>query len=628
MPALATDYFTKVGSPGSATTLSAPGHTIGATSWTVGATTNWSTDTGVIFAVDTVTLVNGVEVRNVGSYTEWEGVVASATSVTGTVLRYGTDQDYPANSLTRVYIPVASSERNRSVDGILTSLDQDGTLKAGAVDVTAVIADGIITKAKFATAEKAEFDSGWATRYGNTTFPAPTTVTALGNRSYQMVWNGVDLTGYINPGTRLRTTRTVAAPTQATSLNGTTQYYSKTTPTGSAFTTTFTCVAWVKLSSYQTGGIIARRNASTEGWSFGVNASGQLEITALRIAGNSKTGTTYQSLPLNRWVHVAASMDVTVGETTASTMYIDGVSVPYLGAITGTATALVQGTTALVVGSQQSAGANYFAGKIVQPAVFSSVLSSATILASMNQGLLGTETSLVSAYSFNGVITDLNTTNANDLTANGGAVATNADSPFGGQASGLISSTVDYGITQTAVFATNTTVVAQVSEGNTIPTSGGVSAVSYSSAKAPFGFPAESRKWRITSLLRTDFATTSNATYGAFISGGWALNVPIGAWNLGWMALLDNNTTTQVGFNISPTALTGLDIVAGHTTSPYTTRVSSPSAGTNVNTVYIEQSQRLASAATYVMYSIGATTGANVKGIISISEIFAVNDYL
>jgi len=128
MPALATDYFTKVGSPGSATTLSAPGHTIGATSWTVGATTNWPTDTGAIFAVDTVTLVNGVEVRNVGSYTEWEGVVASATSVTGTVLRYGTDQDYPANSLTRVYIPVASSERNRSVDGLLISHKQDGTM--------------------------------------------------------------------------------------------------------------------------------------------------------------------------------------------------------------------------------------------------------------------------------------------------------------------------------------------------------------------------------------------------------------------------------------------------------------------------------------------------------------------
>jgi len=142
MPALATDYFTKVGSPGSATTLSAPGHTIGATSWTVGATTNWPTDTGVIFAVDTVTLVNGVEVRNVGSYTEWEGVVASATSVTGTVLRYGTDRDYAANSLTRVYIPVASSERNRSVDGILIQHTQTGA--HAAITATSLAATGNI----------------------------------------------------------------------------------------------------------------------------------------------------------------------------------------------------------------------------------------------------------------------------------------------------------------------------------------------------------------------------------------------------------------------------------------------------------------------------------------------------
>ena len=150
MAASSQDRFTRVGNPGSATTLAAPGHTIGGTAITVGSTSNWDTITGQIFAMDTVTIVNGKEVRDVGSYTEWEGVVSSSTSVTSLVLRYGTDQNYPAGSTTRVYIPVSSSRENRLVDGILVSLDQDGTLKAGAVDNTAAIADGVVTSAKIA----------------------------------------------------------------------------------------------------------------------------------------------------------------------------------------------------------------------------------------------------------------------------------------------------------------------------------------------------------------------------------------------------------------------------------------------------------------------------------------------
>lgn len=146
--AAATDYFTKVGNPGTATTLASPGHTIGGTSITVGSTSNWPTTTGAIFAMDTVSIVNGVEVRNINSYTEWEGVVTSGTDIGSLVLRYGTDQNYPAASTTRVYIPVASSRENRLVDGLSISLDQDGTLKANSVDGTTVLTDDIVTAAK------------------------------------------------------------------------------------------------------------------------------------------------------------------------------------------------------------------------------------------------------------------------------------------------------------------------------------------------------------------------------------------------------------------------------------------------------------------------------------------------
>jgi len=388
---------------------------------------------------------------------------------------------------------------------------------------------------------------------------APNTVTANGNRSYSLVFNGVDYTSTIQPGTRVRTTRTVAAPTQSTSLNGTTQYYSKTTPAGLTFTDNYTVMGWVKLTSYAAGGIIARRNADTEGWSLGVSSSGQVVSLSARVASNNSSTTTAQSIPLNKWVHVAASINLS---GTSVLIYIDGILAPSTTTITGTITALVQGTTALVVGAEKSAGTNPFNGKIAQAAVFSSVLSAATIQGYISQGLAGTETNLVSAYSFNNVITDLNTTNANNLTAQASAVATNADSPFAENASGTPGGTYDYGIVQSVSFSTNTTAVVQVSEGNTIPTTGGVAALYYSSAKAPYGFPATNNKWELLTLNMTDNSQASPSTT-VYNLGSVRLNLPIGYWNLGYNvafygAITSGVPAVQAGLSTSSSAFSDL----------------------------------------------------------------------
>lgn len=130
MAASNADKFRKVGKPGSATTLSAPGHTIGGTSITVGSTTNWSTDTGVTFAIDRVTVQGSEEVQVPGSYTVWRGTVATATTITNMVLDEdspNSDQDYPAASTTRVYIPITAGNHNDLVDGILVDHEQTGS---------------------------------------------------------------------------------------------------------------------------------------------------------------------------------------------------------------------------------------------------------------------------------------------------------------------------------------------------------------------------------------------------------------------------------------------------------------------------------------------------------------------
>lgn len=115
MSASASDLLLKVGTPGTATTLSSPGYTQGNTSITVGSTTNWPSDTGVVFAIDVATVVNGLEVQTAGTYCEFIGVVSSGTSITSVALVNGTPQDYAAGSLTRVYIPVSAERENRIV---------------------------------------------------------------------------------------------------------------------------------------------------------------------------------------------------------------------------------------------------------------------------------------------------------------------------------------------------------------------------------------------------------------------------------------------------------------------------------------------------------------------------------
>lgn len=127
MAASANDLLIKTGE-GTATTLSSPGYTIGNTSITVVSTTNWPTDTGVIFAIDVAEIINGEQVQVAGTYTEYEGVVSGATSITSVGLVTGTPQNYSAGALTRVYIPLSSEVQNRMVDGLLVSHTQTGAM--------------------------------------------------------------------------------------------------------------------------------------------------------------------------------------------------------------------------------------------------------------------------------------------------------------------------------------------------------------------------------------------------------------------------------------------------------------------------------------------------------------------
>lgn len=354
------------------------------------------------------------------------------------------------------------------------------------------------------------YADGWTPVLGST----PNTITANGNRNYDLVFNGVDLSSTLSPGMKLKLTRTVAAPTKCADLESTSsQYFSKTSPAGMTFTDDFVVSAWVKLESYTSGSCIASRSNGSSGWIFNVSSSGQVGLYGYNGgASNVSQVLSYASLPLNKWVHVAAQLDMSTFTATTTTSYVmfDGVDVAAAVSRGGTnPTALVQAGN-LEIGSANG-GSNYFDGKIAQVAIYSAKVTQATIKASMSQTLTGSETSLISAYTFNNSINDLNA-NANNLTANGGAAATDTDSPFANSSSTVTAGTLEYAEINSVTFSTNTTVNVRVPDTCQIPTSGGVSAVSYSTQSNPYGLPAFSNILGYTIVNSTNTLTTPTTT--------------------------------------------------------------------------------------------------------------------
>lgn len=135
------DKFKKTGAS-TVTTLSAPGKALSATSLTVGSTTNYPTDTGIVIAIR---VVDSAGALVAGTYSEWSATVSSATSLAiEAVPVYGTDQVYAAGSTTQVFIPLSSYAHNTLVDGLLSAgLTQAGGM--GAISPTSVVSAGVGT---------------------------------------------------------------------------------------------------------------------------------------------------------------------------------------------------------------------------------------------------------------------------------------------------------------------------------------------------------------------------------------------------------------------------------------------------------------------------------------------------
>jgi hypothetical protein len=326
----------------------------------------------------------------------------------------------------------------------------------------------------------------------------------------------VDPTGYLAAGMKLKLTRGTVPPTQSMAFaSASSQSASKSSPSGITFTGNFTCEAWIYLLSYPsaTAAIVGRDSAagSASGWEFAINSSGQL-VLVFRNGSGSSSFNTYQAVPLNRWVHVAAA--ATVATPTAA-IYMNALSIP--GTSTATAaTTVVQPSTNLALGKGNNT-TGYLNGYLSEVRVWSTAQSLSNIKSNMAISLSGSESNLVALFQGNGNFND-KTSNANNLTANNSAIATQAANPYNATEYAIITKVASNAVT---VFCGTDFTIPNLTLSNVV----------YSTQRAPFGFAANRGKWRVEAifLATRTFTGAANTWYEA-----GQLSIPTGEWMRGY----------------------------------------------------------------------------------------------
>lgn len=424
-----------------------------------------------------------------------------------------------------------------------------------------------------------------------------------GNRSF-VIDTSTDLTGVVTPGMRYRVSRSVTPPDQCADLEASSSQYASLASgsvSGISFTDDFTVEAWVKLESYPSAEYEIITRFSTTGWLFRIN-KGRVQLSA--VGGQTDFILSNQAIPLNKWVHVAATIDMS-GQTGA--IYIDGVSVPYTYS-NGTSTSLTQAGN-LVLGAY-GAGTNPFDGKLADVRVWSDIRTATEIQDNMYKALVGNEGNLVGYWKLDGDFTD-ETSNANDLTASGGAAATDNDHPF---------NATEYGIV-TAVSASDITVFCPIGYG--IPNET-LASPFYSTQDTPFGFPREKDKWVVETIQKarsTRSSPSANTWYGSDDFSGsdaQSLVIPVGVWDTSFSALVYCNDTSATQPDIYASLSTADN---AETDELMTARTSATWATATFDFTNTLQNRGFVNLSSATQYYLVAKTGAS-----GISNIFLLND--
>lgn len=336
-----------------------------------------------------------------------------------------------------------------------------------------------------------------------------------GNKEFQ-VTSPNNLTGLLSPGMKIQVARSVTPPTQSMAFaSASSQYATLASPSGITFTSAFTCEAWVYLQSYtgQVQSIIGRSDSAlNNGFNLQVNANGQISVV-YASSSSSTYLTSYQGVPLNQWVHIAGVITSVSSKT--GIIYINGTAVP--SSLTASnATTLTQSSNLSVGAVNTGASNTFFNGYISEARVWSVAQTQASIQANMAISISGSASNLVAYFQGNGNFTD-GTSNANNLTATNGAIATQAANPY---------NAIEYAVINTISYSNpTTTITLDTGTQCTIPNQT-LNNPYYSINEDPYGIAPGLSKNR--TLAYIPICANLTATTLAYANIGALVTIPVG----------------------------------------------------------------------------------------------------
>lgn len=378
----------------------------------------------------------------------------------------------------------------------------------------------------------------------------PSVTSVLGRREQVLTYTGIDYTDRLQAGSKLRIPRTVAVATQSMQfLSASTQSAFKATPAGMTFVDDFSAEAWIYVDSYTATEqwIINRISAGgVDGWGFDINQYGQVGLRGIKSGSSDRRVRSYVGVPQGRWVHVAATLDMTAN---TGTVYIDGELVA--SAMSGTNnTGLTQpGTTNLVVGQFATGGYGNVNMKIAHLRVWSTIRTASDIRNNMYQDTLASTAGLVVWYKGAGSWND-SSSNANHLTPVNGAINNFASYPF---------SAIEFAVVKSAVLTTGNTEVTVTVNAGGIP-SETLGSTSYSSVYNPYGFPL--RKFDSVANGQ-DYSLSEIDTGNTWFDGRKIYKATILHYHAG------GGTEVAVNLNIPPSATNIVKVEGGQQTGSY-----------------------------------------------------------
>lgn len=354
------------------------------------------------------------------------------------------------------------------------------------------------------------------------------TRTTLDDYVKKLTFAGVDLTGIISKGMRVKLAQ--AAGTNAQSLDlesGSSQYATRADTASLSITGTISIEAWVKHES--TGVAQAyvskfNQDGSVKSYVFYLDATGAIQLSYSGDGSNESlcaSAVCISKADEGKWVHVAVTL---TPSTKAFSFYKNGALITS-GTATGTQTAIADNAAGFAIGCRDIGGTpdTFLDGKICEVRLWNTVRTQAEIQGNMFHNLVGNESGLAGYWKLDNSYND-STANANNLTGTGSPV-------FSADVPAKLTNGTKYGIVNDIAFSTDTTMVIDCGTDYGID-DGTISGFSYATVKAPVGFPLNPTKWQFEWAM-TDIQTQASPVANTWYNLGFPhLDLPVGVWKV------------------------------------------------------------------------------------------------